>query len=218
MIAVQLSNSKHFRVGNVKMMMNNNFSSIIQTFMMNEMNLVINRDSNIEPNKLEYVEALISKVDGTFEEELLQDFDKTLQLAVEIGESNVDKFQIKIYLWIKNHIDSNINISEVIRYFEEVEQDGYVSIGEGNIIYKKGTDLKSFARENLESMLEQERFVDKLLDKDSLIEYWMNGTSKEEVIRGLVQGIEVEEILDFNSQFIIENEYGEEYMYAEIDC
>jgi len=169
-IAVQLSNSKHFRVGNVKMMMNNNFSSIIQTFMMNEMNLVINRDSNIEPNKLEYVEALISKVDGTFEEELLQDFDKTLQLAVEIGESNVDKFQIKIYLWIKNHIDSNINISEVIRYFEEVEQDGYVSIGEGNIIYKKGTDLKSFARENLESMLEQERFVDKLLDKDSLIE------------------------------------------------
>jgi len=215
---VQLSNSKHFRVGNVKMMMNNNFSSIIQTFMMNEMNLVINRDSNIEPNKLEYVEALISKVDGTFEEELLQDFDKTLQLAVEIGESNVDKFQIKIYLWIKNHIDSNINISEVIRYFEEVEQDGYVSIGEGNIIYKKGTDLKSFARENLESMLEQERFVDKLLDKDSLIEYWMNGTSKEEVIRGLVQGIEVEEILDFNSQFIIENEYGEEYMYAEIDC
>jgi len=200
------------------MMMNNNFSSIIQTFMMNEMNLVINRDSNIEPNKLEYVEALISKVDGTFEEELLQDFDKTLQLAVEIGESNVDKFQIKIYLWIKNHIDSNINISEVIRYFEEVEQDGYVSIGEGNIIYKKGTDLKSFARENLESMLEQERFVDKLLDKDSLIEYWMNGTSKEEVIRGLVQGIEVEEILDFNSQFIIENEYGEEYMYAEIDC
>ena len=215
---MQLSNSKHFRVGNVKMMMNNNFSSIIQTFMMNEMNLVINRDSNIEPNKLEYVEALISKVDGTFEEELLQDFDKTLQLAVEIGESNVDKFQIKIYLWIKNHIDSNINISEVIRYFEEVEQDGYVSIGEGNIIYKKGTDLKSFARENLESMLEQERFVDKLLDKDSLIEYWMNGTSKEEVIRGLVQGIEVEEILDFNSQFIIENEYGEEYMYAEIDC
>ena len=200
------------------MMMNNNFSSIIQTFMMNEMNLVINRDSNIEPNKLEYVEALISKVDGTFEEELLQYFDKALQLAVEIGESNVDKFQIKIYLWIKNHIDSNINISEVIRYFEEVEQDGYVSIGEGNIIYKKGTDLKSFARENLESMLEQERFVDKLLDKDSLIEYWMNGTSKEEVIRGLVQGIEVEEILDFNSQFIIENEYGEEYIYAEIDC
>ena len=200
------------------MMMNNNFSSIIQTFMMNEINLVINRDSNIEPNKLEYVEALISKVDGTFEEELLQDFDKTLQLAVEIGESNVDKFQIKIYLWIKNHIDSNINISEVIRYFEEVEQDGYVSIGEGNIIYKKGTDLKSFARENLESMLEQERFVDKLLDKDSLIEYWMNGTSQEEVIRELVQRIEVEEILDFNSQFIIENEYGEEYMYAEIDC
>lgn len=50
-------------------MNNNNFSSIIQIFMMNEINSVINKYSNIEPKKLEYVEALISKVYGEFKEE-----------------------------------------------------------------------------------------------------------------------------------------------------
>lgn len=197
---------------------NNNFSPIIQTFMMNEINSVINKYSNIELEKLEYVEVLLSKIDDAkFKEELLQDFDKTMKLALEIGQKNVDNFKINVFLYMKNNTTLELSISDVIRYFEEVEKYGYASIGEGIIIYKKGTDLKDFARENLEIMLEQERFVDKLLDKDSLIEYWMNGTSKEDVIRELVQGIEVEELLDFDSKLIIENEYGEEYMYAEID-
>lgn len=200
------------------MIMNNNFSSIIQTFMMNEINSVINKYSNIDPKKLMDLEALISKVDGAFKEELLQDFGKALKLATEIGESDVDNFKINVFLWIKNSSNLELSISEVIRYIEEVEEEGYVSVDEGIIIYKKGTDLTHFAREKLETMLEEERFVDKLLDKDSLIEYWMNGTSKDQVIRELVNGIEVEELLDFDSKFIIENEHGEEYMYSEIDC
>ena len=199
-------------------MNNNNFSSIIQTFMMNEINLVINKYSNIEPKKFEYVEALISKVDGEFKEELLQDFDKALNLAMEIGESDVDNLKINIFLWIKNNSNLELSISEVMRYIEEVQEEGYVLVDEGIIIYKKDSDLTLLAREKLENMLEQERFIDKLLDKDSLIEYWMNGTSKDQVIRELVNAIEVEELLDFNSKLMVENEHGEEYMYAEIDC
>ncbi|MBS4842903.1 MULTISPECIES: hypothetical protein [Clostridium] len=108
--------------------------------------------------------------------------------------------------------------NEVIRYIEAVEEEGYVAIDEGIIIYKKDSDLTFLARQKLDNMLDQERFVDNLLDKDSLIEYWMNGTSKDQVIRELVNGIEVEELLDFDSKFIVENQHGEKYMYAEIDC
>lgn len=201
------------------MIMNNsNFASIIQNFMMNEINSVINKYSNIEPKKFEYIEALISKIDGEFKEELLQDFDKALKLATEIGENDVDNFKINVFLWIKNNSNLEVSISEVIKYIEAVEEEGYVSVDEGIIIYKKDSDLTFLAREKLETMLEEERFVDKLLDKDSLIEYWMNGTSKDAVIRELVNGIEVEELLDFNSKLILENEHGEEYIYAKIDC
>lgn len=78
--------------------------------------------------------------------------------------------------------------------------------------------MKDLAREKLEYMLEDSYFVDKLLDKDSLIEYWMNGTSKEEIIEELVNGIEIEELLDFSMDTIAINEYGEEYIHAELDC
>lgn len=197
---------------------NNNFSSLIQSFMMNEINSIINKYSNIEARKLEYVEALVSKVDGEFKEELLQDFDKALKLATEVGENDVDSFKINVFLWIKNNSNLELSISEVIKYIEAVEEEGYASIDEDIIIYKKDSDLTFLAREKLETMLDQERFVDKLLDKDSLIEYWMKGTSKDQVIRELVNGIEVEELLDFDSKLITENEHGEEYMYAEIEC
>ena len=85
------------------MTINNNFSPIIQRFMMNEINAVINKYSNIESEKLEYVEELLSRMeDSKFKEELIQDFDKTLKLATEIGENIVDKFQIEAYLWMKD--------------------------------------------------------------------------------------------------------------------
>lgn len=51
------------------MTMNNNFSPIIKNFMMNEVNKIIEEYNNIEKDKLENVEALISKIDN---EELLQ--------------------------------------------------------------------------------------------------------------------------------------------------
>lgn len=120
------------------MTINNNFSPIIQRFMMNEINAVINKYSNIESEKLEYVEELLSRMeDSKFKEELIQDFDKTLKLATEIGENIVDKFQIEAYLWMKEHFDSNISINELIRHIEEVEAEGYVEVKEGVIIYKK---------------------------------------------------------------------------------
>ena len=123
-----------------------------------------------------------------------------------------------MYLWLRKYIDKEIQISGVRRYLEEIESIGYIEVDKTRIIYKKGSCLKELAREKLEYMLEDEYFVDKLLDKDSLIEYWMNGKSKNDVIKELIDGIEIEELLDFSMDTIMINEYGEEYIHAELDC
>lgn len=201
------------------MYMNDKFSLVIQSFMMNEINLMIKKYSSIELDKIEKIEQLFEKInDSELKNELLKDFNKTLELATDIDYSNVDNYQINLFLWIKNNLELDISIKDVIIYSEDLEVEGYVLVDDNSIIYKKGCDLNDLAREKLESMLDEERFIDKLLDKDSLVEYWMNGTSKNEVIRELVNSIEVEELLDFNSQLIIEDNNGEEYMYAEMDC
>lgn len=83
------------------MTMNNDFSPIIKNFMMNEVNKIIEKYNNIEKDKLENVEALISKIyNEELRQELLQDFDKTLKLSTEIGNQAVDNTVVQAYLWI----------------------------------------------------------------------------------------------------------------------
>ena len=197
----------------------NNISPIIQKFMMNEINSIIQKYNNVQQEQVINIEGLLAKIDDEeFKEELLKDFDKALKLATELENLDVNTNQIKMYLWLRKYIDKEIQISGVRRYLEEIESIGYIEVDKTSIIYKKGSCLKELAREKLEYMLEDEYFVDKLLDKDSLIEYWMNGKSKNDVIEELIDGIEIEELLDFSMDTIMINEYGEEYVHAELDC
>lgn len=201
------------------MTINNNISPIIQNFMMNEIKLIIQKYNNVKQEEAEKIEDLLLKVDDEkFKEELLRDFEKALNIAIEVGDNDVNINQINMYLWLTRNVDESIRLSDVMRYSQEIELNGYIEIDKTSIIYKKDFCLKDLAREKLEYMLKDSYFVDKLLDKDSLVEYWMNGTSKEEIIEELVDGIEIEELLDFSMDTITINEYGVEYIHAEIDC
>lgn len=201
------------------MTISNNISPIIQKFMMNEINVIIQKYNNVKQEEVENIEELLAKIsDEEFKEELLKDFDKALNLVRELGAVDVDTNQIKMYLWLRKYVDKEIQISDVTRYSEEIESRGYVESDKTSIIYKKGSCLKDLAREKLEYMLEDSYFIDKLLDKDSLIEYWIKGTNKDEIIEELIDGIEIEELLNFSMDTIMINEYGEEYIHAELDC
>jgi len=197
---------------------NNNFSQIIQTLMMNEINVVISKYSNIETKKLEYVEALLSKIDDEkLKQELLQDIDKILELSTEIENKNVDSNIIQAYLWIKNNSDLEISIGNVIKVFEDVEENGYGIINDNTIIYKKIAGLEKFEKEKLEYMLEDESYVDKLFNKDTLIDMWINGTTKEEIIKELIREVDTDELFGMKSELMFDNDF-DEYIYAELDC
>ncbi|WP_294155761.1 hypothetical protein [uncultured Clostridium sp.] len=195
------------------------FSDIIQSFIANEINLIINKYNQMESDIIKKVENFILKIDDEeFKKELLLDFNKTSKLAIEIGDKCVDNTIIKSYMWIKSNTDLDLNIDRVENLIQEVEEKGYFEINDNTMIYIDGTNLKNIAVEKLETMLDHSYFVDKILDKDSLVEYFINGTSKDEVIRELVNGIEIEELLDMNIQTIFENNYNQRYMFAELEC
>lgn len=195
------------------------FSDIIQSFIANEINAILAKYNRIESDTLEKVENLISQIDDEeLKKEFLSDFNKTSQLATEIGDKCVDNLNIKLYMWIRSNTDLDLNIDGVENLIEEVEEKGYCEINDNTLIYINGTNLKNIAAEKLETMLDDSYFVNKILDKESLIEYFINGTSKDEVIRELVNGIEIEELLDMNIQTIFENNYNQRYMFAELEC
>ena len=94
--------------------------------MMNDINKVINKYNNMEEEKVQKIESLISKIDDEqIRKELLSDFEQTLKIAMEIDNTDVDNSIIKAYLWIKNNSTVDININRLVRVFEDVEADGY---------------------------------------------------------------------------------------------
>ena len=90
-------------------------------------------------------------------------------------------------------------------------------IDDYSIIYKSSANLKDISRELLDDMLDDAIHVDSLIDKDSLVEYWIEQTSKEEVIDDLIRGNNIEELLGLAPETIYEDEYNK-YLYSEIDC
>ncbi|KJZ92197.1 hypothetical protein ClosIBUN22A_CONTIG175g03606 [Clostridium sp. IBUN22A] len=198
---------------------NSKFSEVIQGFITNEINAILNKYNNIELEKIQKVEALISKInDADFKQQLLQDLYSNLSLATDIGDNYVDNNVIKILLWIKNNSNLDIMVRKLIKMLYEVNEYGYASINDNTIIYKKDADLREFAKDKLEYMLEDEFYIDKLFTKEVLIEMWRDGTTKSEAIRELIQGVEVEELLDMDIQTMFEDDNLQEYIYAVIDC
>ena len=122
-----------------------------------------------------------------------------------------------MYQNIKGNGLEELSIGHVINWCNELDEQGYVMIDDYSIIYKSSANLKDIARELLDDMLDDAIYVNSLIDKDSLVEYWIEQTSKEEVIDDLIRGKNIEELLGPVPETIYEDEYNK-YLYSEIDC
>ena len=200
------------------MIINTNLSPIIKNFMMNDINKVINKYNNMEEEKDQKIESLISKIDDEeICKELLSDFEQTLKISMEIDNTDVDNSIIKAYLWIKNNCTVDININRLVRVFEDVEADGYGFVDDDKVIYKMNAGLENLERNKLEYLLETESFISNTFDKDTLVDMWINKTTKEEIAEELIREIDADELLNMRSELMFDNN-NDEYMFAEIDC
>ena len=141
----------------------------------------------------------------------------SVKISKEIGENEVDDRIISMYQNLKSNGLEELSIGHVINWCNELDEQGYVMIDDYSIIYKSSANLKDVLRELLDDMLDDALYVDSLIDKDSLVEYWIEQTSKEDVIDDLIRGNNIEELLGFAPETIYEDEYNK-YLYSEIDC
>lgn len=136
---------------------------------------------------------------------------------MEIDNADVDNSIINAYLWIKNNCDVDININRLVRVFEDVEAEGYGFVNDNNVIYKMNTGLENLERNKLQYLLDTESFISNTFDKDTLVDMWINKTTKEEIQEELIREIDADELLDMRSELMFDTE-NDEYMFAEIDC
>ena len=203
---------------NVFTTVNEEVSSIIQQYIIREIKKVLDKYKSITTEEIRNVENLMNSISNEeLKEEFLNDWSMSVKIAKEIGENEIDDRVISMYQNLKRNGLEELLIGHVINWCNELDEQGYVMIDDYSIIYKSSANLKDIARELLDDMLDDAIHVNALIDKDSLVEYWIEQTSKEEVIDDLIRGNNIEELLGLAPETIYEDEYNK-YLYSEIDC
>lgn len=207
-----------FNKDNVFIAVNEEVSSITQQYIIREIKKVLDKYKSIVTEEISSVEKLIKSIrNEELKEEFLNDWSMSVKIAKEIGENEVDDRIISMYQNLKENGLEELSIGHVINWCNELDEQGYVMIDDYSIIYKSSANLKDIAIKLLEELLDDAIYVDSLIDKDSLVEYWIEQTSKEDVIDDLIIGNNIEELLGLVPETVYEDEYNK-YLYSEIDC
>ena len=203
---------------NVFIAVNEEVSSIIQQYIIREIKRVLDKYKSIATEEISSIEKLINSISNEeLKEEFINDWGMSVKLAKEIGENEVDDRIISMYQNLKDNGLEELSIGHVINWCNELDEQGYVMIDDYSIIYKSSVNLKDVARKLLDELLDDAIYVDALIDKDSLVEYWIEQTSKEDVIDDLIRVSNIEELLGLVPETVYEDEYNK-YLYSEIDC
>ena len=198
--------------------MNVENSEIIQQYIIREIKKVLDKYKSIATEEIGRVEKLINSISNEeLKEEVRHDWSMSVKIAKEVGENEVDDRVISMYQNLKSNGLEELSIGHVINWYNELDEQGYVMIDDYSIIYKSSANLKDVARRLLDELLDDAIYVNSLIDKDSLVEYWIEQTSKEDVIDDLIRGSNIEELLGLAPENIYEDEYNK-YLYSEIDC
>lgn len=128
-------------------------------------------------------------------------------------ENNIE--EMELYLWVNKNVDET-KLEEIITYYEELKEAGYVRIKD-TLFYKDGVSLKQFTEDALDEILDNENQVDKLFDKDDIIQMWIERTTKEAVIRDLISTEDYTEILKINPRIAYKSVNGDTIMYSQLD-
>ena len=193
--------------------MNVENSEIIQQYAIREIKKILDKYKKIDVEEIRSLEKLISSISNEeLKEEFLNDWSMSVKLAKEIGDNEVDDRIVSMYQTLKGNGLEDLSIDYVINWCNKLDSNGYVMIDDYSMIYKSSANLKDIARELLDDMLDDAIHVDSLIDKDSLAEYWIEQTSKEEVIDDLIRGNNIEELLGLIPETIYEDWIGNPFL------
>lgn len=191
-------------------------SNILSEFFMRDLTKLIEKYNNINKETIDNLELLVERVDNKeIKSILMSNLDVTINLIDELG-GEIDSNVIQLYFFIKDNM-KEINIIEAKSIYEEIEYRGYSKFDD-IIMYSKLQDLREYVSDEIDGILSSPYEIDRLFDKDTIIDYFLEGVTIEAVAREIVNNYdEYEEILGIEPEVMFTSEDGQEYYYAHIN-
>ena len=195
----------------------NNKSEIISKLFFNELKILIDKYNNMDSKLIKIIETIFERIDNEdLLDYILKNNNKLLEIiSVYKFEHGIDIDKIRLFIWVNMSI-GDIAIEDTNEYYHKLMNNNYVEINE-YIIYRNQESLSEYARSELAIMLDSEYHIDRLFDKEMIIDMWLNNTSKEELIEEIVQNNDIEEILELQSEYAFTLNNNTDYIYSEIN-
>lgn len=193
----------------------NNKSEIINKLFFNELKELIDKYNNIEDKNIYAIEKIFTSIeDEEIKNYLIRDCNKLQELVNRYNKlKHLNTDEAIFFAWYNLNINK-ISIDKASEYYYELTTSNYVEI-ENYLIYTNEMDLREYAKAELDTMLDMEYHIDRLLDKDMIIDMWLNNTSKEEVLEEILMSDDIEDILDLYPKYAFTSTNGIEYRYSE---
>ncbi|HBG8471214.1 Uncharacterised protein [Clostridioides difficile] len=195
----------------------NNKSEIINKLFFNELKILIDKYNNMDSKLIKIIETIFERIGNEdLLDYILKNNNKLLEIiSVYKFEHGIDIDKIRLFIWVNMSI-GDIAIEDTNEYYHKLMNNNYVEINE-YIIYRNQESLREYARSELATMLDSEYHIDRLFDKEMIVDMWINDTSKEELIEEIVQNNDIEEILELQSEYAFTLNNNTDYIYSEIN-
>ena len=188
-------------------------SDILNKLFFRELQMLIEKYNKIDENDRERIESIITNLkDEDLQSYLMRNIDKLLDVLICTDEINEDV--ITFFVWYNFKVNE-ITVGIARECIEELKENKYLEIGE-YIIYQDERFLKEYARELLEDRLDQSYYVDKIFEKETIVDMWIDGITKEQMIEEIVDSNDLEEVLELYPQYAFSIN-GVDYKYSQIE-
>lgn len=190
-------------------------SQIINKFFTNELSKLTEKYNKLDSDKINKIEVLMNKIsDEDFKQELYSDFDEVIKLVNELDE-DLEEAVLNIYVFM-NKNDEYIDIEKAKKIYEEVNYNGYYTDGD-IIIYSRLENIREYVKDNIHDILSNSYEVDRIFDKETIIDYLIDGKSIEDIGTDLLENeSEYAEILDITPELICTDKNNDKYYYAKL--
>lgn len=188
-------------------------SDILNKLFFRELQMLIEKYNKIDENDRERIESIITNLkDEDLQSYLMRNINKLLDILTCTDEINEDV--ITFFVWYNFKVNE-ITVGIARECIEELKENKYLEIGE-YIIYQDERFLKEYARELLEDRLDQSYYVDKIFEKETIVDMWIDGITKEQMIEEIVDSNDLEEVLELYPQYAFSIN-GLDYKYSQIE-
>ena len=196
------------------MTMINNKSEIINKLFLDELKELVNKYNNIDDETITVIERIDNEIEDKYiKQYILKESNKIDEIVTEYkNTNNLDIDKIIFFAWYNLNIEE-ISIKNISNYYNELISQKYTD-NDNYLIYKNKNDLREYARDELDYMLDMEIHIDRLFDKDAIIDFWINNTTKEELLEEIMLNDDVEDILDLSPEYAFTLTDGSEYVFS----